>query len=248
MAKITLNNVNVEIPVFNSQGRSLKKTLMGIATGGKIGLTESGKTVIQSLININLKIENRERIGLLGHNGAGKSTLLRVLSKVYTPTSGTAKIEGTIGSLIDISLGIDAEATGLENIFLRGALLGIPKKKIDEELYKIIEFSELGEFINMPVRTYSTGMHMRLAFSVSTMIRPEILLMDEWLSVGDQGFQKKAEGRLSEMVDQSNILVIASHSRSLIEKCCTRAVWLEHGQIRMDSDAKTTCDAYFSQD
>lgn len=246
MAKIVLNNVNVEIPVFNSQGRSLKKALMGMATGGKIGLTESGKTVVQSLININLKVKNRERIGLLGHNGAGKSTLLRVLSKVYTPTSGTALIEGTIGSLIDISLGIDTEATGLENIFLRGALLGIPKKRIEQELPKIIEFSELGEFINMPVRTYSTGMHMRLAFSVSTMIRPEILLMDEWLSVGDQGFQKKAEQRLTEMVDQSNILVIASHSRSLIEKCCTRAVWLEHGQILMDTDAKSTCEAYFS--
>jgi len=246
MAEINLESVNVEIPVFNSQGRSLKKTLMGIATGGKIGLTESGKTVVQSLDDINLKVANHERIGLLGHNGAGKSTLLRVLGKVYTPTSGKARIIGSIGSLIDISLGIDSEATGLENIFLRGALLGLSKKKIEGELPEIVEFSELGDFINMPVRTYSTGMHMRLAFAVSTIIRPEILLMDEWLSVGDQGFQKKAEKRLTEIVDQSNILVIASHSRELIEKCCTRAIWLEHGKIVMDSDVHSVCNAYFN--
>ncbi len=245
MAEIKLENVSVEIPVFNSQGRSLKKAIMGMATGGKIGLTESGKTVVKSLENINLVVSNHERIGLLGHNGAGKSTLLRVLGKVYAPTSGKAFIHGSIGSLIDISLGIDTEATGLENIFLRGALLGIPKKRIIDELPQIIDFSELGDFINMPVRTYSTGMHMRLAFAVSTIIRPEILLMDEWLSVGDQGFQKKAEARLTEIVNQSNILVIASHSRELIEKCCTRAVWLEHGKIVLDSDVHTVCEAYF---
>lgn len=245
MAAIELKDVSVEIPVYDSQGRSLKKRIMGLATGGKIGLTESGNTLVRSLTGINLSITNRERVGLLGLNGAGKSTLLRVLGKVYAPTSGTARIIGSIGSLIDISLGIDSEATGLENIFLRGALLGISKKCIESELEHIIEFSELGEFINMPVRTYSTGMHMRLAFSVSTMIKPEILLMDEWLSVGDQAFQKKAELRLSEMVDHSNILVIASHSRKLIEKCCTRALWLENGKIVMDSDAKATCEAYF---
>ncbi len=170
---------------------------MGFATGGKIGLNESGRTIIKSLSNINLEIANNERVGLLGHNGAGKSTLLRVLGGVYTPSSGYAEINGKVGSLIDISLGIDSEATGLENIFLRGALLGISKKKIEQELENIIEFSELGDFINMPVRTYSTGMHMRLAFAVSTMITPDILLMDEWLSVGDQGFQDKAEKKLS---------------------------------------------------
>jgi O-antigen export system, ATP-binding protein len=245
MAEIKLEHVGVEIPVFNSQGRSLKKKLMGIATGGKIGLTEKGKTVIQSLTDVNLHIKDYERVGLLGHNGAGKSTLLRVLGKVYTPTVGVARISGSIGSLIDISLGIDSEATGIENIFLRGALLGVPRKKIEKDLPDIIEFSELGEFINMPVRTYSTGMHMRLAFSVSTIIRPEILLMDEWLSVGDKGFQEKAERRLTEMVNESNILVIASHSRTLIEKCCTRALLLEHGQIVMDSDPETVCNAYF---
>lgn len=245
MAFISLNNVCVDIPIFNSQGRSLKKTVMGIATGGKIGLTESGKTVVRTLDRISFSVSARERIGLIGHNGAGKSTLLRVLSRVYTPTCGSIVIDGDIGSLIDISLGIDGEATGIENIFLRAALLGIPKKKVIQELDSIIEFSELGDFIQLPVRTYSTGMHLRLAFAVSTMINPSILLMDEWLSVGDKSFQQKAERRLNELIERSNILVIASHSKELIERCCTRVLWLEHGSIRMDGPANEVCAAYF---
>ena len=245
MGHILLNNVSVDIPIFNSQGRSLKKTIMGMATGGRIGLTESGKTVVRSLDHLNLEIKSHERVGLIGHNGAGKSTLLRVLSSVYEPTEGFAKINGSIGSLIDISLGIDLEATGLENIYLRSALLGISKKKVDKELNSIVEFTELGDFINMPVRTYSTGMHMRLAFAVSTMISPDILLMDEWLSVGDQSFQEKAENRLNRLIERTNILVIATHSRRLIERCCTRVLWLEHGRLKMDGSPVQVCPLYF---
>lgn len=245
MAQINLKNVVVDIPIFNSQGRSLKKTVMGVATGGRIGLTEAGKTMVRSLDEISIEIKPRERIGLVGHNGAGKSTLLRVLGKVYEPSSGIAEINGSIGSLIDISLGIDGEATGIENIYLRAALLGISKKEVDQELDSLIEFTELGDFINMPVRTYSTGMHMRLAFAVSTMIHPDILLMDEWLSVGDASFQHKAEERLNGLIERSNILVIASHSRHLIERCCTRVIWLEHGKIKMDDVPEKVCPEYF---
>lgn len=245
MVKIELKNVCVDIPVYNSQGRSLKKTVMGVATGGKIGLTENGHSIVRSLENVNLSLNSGERLGIVGHNGAGKSTLLRVLGKVYYPTSGTAEIQGKIGSLIDISLGIDPEATGVENIFLRAALLGIPKDLISSKLDEIILFSELGEFIKMPVRTYSTGMHMRLAFAVSTMINPEILLMDEWLSVGDLNFRTKAENRLSSLIERSNILIIASHSRTLIEKCCNRVIWLEHGKVVMDDDPSVVCSKYF---
>ncbi|MFR7547950.1 MAG: ABC transporter ATP-binding protein [Parasutterella excrementihominis] len=218
---------------------------MGMATGGRIGLTESGRTVVRSLDHLNLEIKSHERVGLIGHNGAGKSTLLRVLSSVYEPTEGVAKITGSIGSLIDISLGIDLEATGLENIYLRSALLGIPKKNVDKELNSLVEFTELGDFINMPVRTYSTGMHMRLAFAVSTMISPDILLMDEWLSVGDQSFQEKAENRLNRLIERTNILVIATHSRRLIERCCTRVLWLEHGRLKMDGSPEQVCPLYF---
>ena len=245
MPQINLQNVSVSIPIYNSQGRSFKKTLMGLASGGRIGLTEKGVTVVQSLTDINLKINSKERVGLIGCNGAGKSTLLRVLAKVYEPTEGAAQIVGYVGSLIGISLGIDSEATGVENIFMRAALLGIPKKVVEEKLDDLIAFAELDDFINMPVRTYSSGMHMRLAFAVSTMISPEILLMDEWLSVGDKKFNEKAEKRLTSLIENSNILVIASHSRALIENCCTRVVWLENGRIKMDGDPKEVCRMYF---
>lgn len=245
MSKIELEQISVDIPIFNSHGRSLKKKVMGIATGGHIGSTDSGMTIVRCIDNLSVSIHEKERVGLVGHNGAGKSSLLRVLGRVYTPTSGKAVIKGQIGSLIDISLGIDSEATGLENIYLRAALLGIPKKLVEKELDNLIEFSELGDFIHLPVRTFSTGMHMRLAFAVSTMIQPDILLMDEWLSVGDQNFQKKAEKRLNNLIERSNILIIASHSRSLIEKCCTRVLWLEHGKLKMDGSPQEVCPKYF---
>lgn len=245
MTRILLEHVNIDIPIYNSHARSLKKAMMNVATGGRIGRGENGKTIVRALSDISFSIQQRERIGLLGHNGSGKSTLLRVLSGVYAPTSGKVVIEGDVGSLIDISLGIDGEATGIENIFLRAALLGINKRYVEKQLENIIEFSELGNFINMPVRTYSTGMHMRLAFAVSTMINPEILLMDEWLSVGDQNFQKKAEMKLNGLIERSNILVIASHSRDLIERCCTRVLWLEHGVLKMDGSSSEVCKEYF---
>lgn len=245
MAYIKLRNVSVDIPIFNSQGRSLKKQVLGIATGGRVGLTEKGKTIVRSLHNINLEVKSQDRLGIIGHNGAGKSTLLRVLGKVYEPTFGTSIIQGKVGSLIGISLGIDSEATGIENIYIRAALLGIPQKTVDRQLDELIDFSGLGEFINMPVRTYSTGMHMRLAFAVSTMITPDILLMDEWLSVGDENFQKKAEARLNGLIERSNILVIASHSRNLIERCCNKVLWLERGEIKMLGSPKEVCSQYF---
>lgn len=245
MASISLKNVSVDIPIYNSQGRSLKKTILGMATGGKIGLTEKGKTIIRTLDDISLEISPKERVGLIGHNGAGKSTLLRVFGNVYVPNIGSAVIKGKVGSLIDVSLGIDPEASGIENIFLRAALLGIPKPVVEKEIDNIIEFSELGSFIEMPVRTYSSGMHLRLAFAVSTMISPDILLMDEWLSVGDQSFQKKAEKRLNSLIERSSILVIASHSKELIERCCSRVLWLEHGRLKMDGAPQEVLPKYF---
>jgi lipopolysaccharide transport system ATP-binding protein len=194
---------------------------------------------------MSFSLKDGDRVGLLGHNGAGKSTLLRLLGRVYEPSSGTASIKGTLGSLIDISLGIDHEATGRENIYFRGGLLGMTKAEIKKQLEAIIDFSELGNFIDMPLRTYSSGMHLRLAFSVSTILRPEILLMDEWLSVGDEGFKHKAEQQMSELVQSTNILVIASHSREIIEKTCNRVLWLEHGKIRMDDKPEFVLKAYF---
>ena len=245
MANISLINVGLDIPIFNPGARSLKKKLIQGITGGSLHQSDQGPVVVRALQNINLEFKHGDRVGLLGHNGAGKSTLLRVLSGVYKPTSGQVAINGQVASLIDVSLGIDSEATGRENIFIRGALLGLRKKQINEQLEEIIEFSELGDFIDMPVRTYSSGMHLRLAFSVSTVIRPEILIMDEWLSVSDENFKHKAENRMQKLVESTSILIIASHSKELLLKTCNRIVLLDHGFVKMNSDPAVVCNEYF---
>ena len=245
MALIDFQNVCVDFPIYNANGRSLKKLLIQVATGGQLGADPQGRVVVRALEDLSFTLKDGDRVALLGHNGAGKSTLLRLSSGVYEPSAGVARIEGEIGSLIDISLGIDPEATGRENIFLRGGLLGMTRREISNRIDEIIDFSELGDFVDMPLRTYSTGMHLRLAFAVSTIVRPEILLMDEWLSVGDEGFKHKAEKRLTELVESTNILVIASHSRDLVMHTCNRVIWLEHGKIRMDGDPDSVCHAYF---
>lgn len=245
MAGIEFKNVCVEIPVYNASGRSLKKKLMKMTTGGQLEMSQNNCVIVQALENINFTLKDGDRLGVLGHNGAGKSTLLRVLSRVYEPTSGVVRVDGSMGSLIDISLGIDPEFTGRENAYFRGRLLGLSKAEINARMDEIIEFSELGHYADMPLRTYSTGMHMRLAFAVSTMLRSDILLMDEWLSVGDESFINKAEKRMRELVEASNILVIASHSRELILNTCNRVIWLEHGRIKMDDIPERVVDAYF---
>lgn len=245
MASIVFDQVSVDFPIYNASGRSLKKQLMRATTGGRLGADPQGRVIVRALEGLSFRLSEGDRVGLLGHNGAGKSTLLRLLGRVYEPTAGTVRIQGNIGSLIDVSLGIDPEASGRENIYLRGAMLGLTRAQISHHFEDIVAFSELGDFIEMPVRTYSSGMHLRLAFAVSTVVRPEILLMDEWLSVGDESFKHKAEQRLTELVQATHILVLASHSRELIQHTCNRVIWLEQGRIRMDAGAAEVCAAYF---
>ena len=247
MAYIKFNNASIDIPVFNANSRSLKNKIIRVASIGKLGNDTSGHIIVKALKNLNFELKNGDKLGLIGSNGAGKSTLLRAISGVYPPTKGKVMIQGNVASLIDISLGIDHEATGRENIFLRGALLGIMKAEMKEMIDEIIEFSDLNEFIDMPVRTYSSGMHLRLAFSVSTVIKPEILIMDEWLSVGDENFKNKADTRLAKLVNSTDILVIASHSSELIKKNCNRVIWLENGEIKMDGNPNKICSLYFNE-
>jgi lipopolysaccharide transport system ATP-binding protein len=209
------------------------------------GLSSSGHLSIEALRDLDLNIFAGDRLGIVGHNGSGKSTLLRLLSGIYEPSSGSIERSGSIASLVDISLGINGENTGRENIFLRGKLMGLSKKEIDEKIEEIIEFSELGDYINLPVRIYSSGMLLRLAFSVSTSITADILIMDEWLSVGDGAFAERASARLRGLVDESEILIIASHDRDLIEKTCNKVVWLEHGHIKKIGPNKDITSEYF---
>jgi lipopolysaccharide transport system ATP-binding protein len=245
MAHISLEQASVVLPIFNSSSRSLTNSLVSAATGGVLTAQRGGHISIEALKNLDLEISAGDRLGIMGHNGSGKSTLLRLLSGIYEPSSGKIERSGSIASLVDISLGINAESTGRENIFLRGKLMGLSKKEIDEKIDEIIEFSELGDYINLPVRIYSSGMLLRLAFSVSTSITADILIMDEWLSVGDGAFAERASNRLRELVDSSEILVIASHTRSLIEETCNKVVWLEHGVIKKVGPVDEIVPQYF---
>ncbi len=244
---IEFRDVSIHFPVFNASTRSFRKRVIQVATGGIVAPDHTGHIVVQALTNLNFGIRSGERVALFGHNGAGKTTLLGALSRIYAPTSGTAEISGSVGSLINISLGTDPESTGRENIFLRAAILGLGRDFIQKNLEEIIEFSELGDFIDLPVRTYSSGMQLRLAFAVSTMLRPEILVMDEWLSVGDKNFQSKAAARLDAMLRDTKILVLATHSRDLALRHCNRALWLEHGRIKLDGPVKDVAAAYFGK-
>lgn len=245
MAQIQLSHLGVDIPVLNAKNRSLKNRLLRVSGTGRLDVDRNRQVIARVLKDLNLVLSDGDRLGLIGPNGSGKSSLLRVLSGVYPPTKGHMFSVGRVVSLIDVGFGIDPELTGRENIFLRGALLGLNNGEIKGKLDEIIDFAELGDFIDMPVRIYSSGMHMRLAFSVSTIIRPEILLMDEWLSVGDDAFRRKAEARLMDLTLSTKILVIASHSRQLIESTCDRVIWLDQGSIKMDGYPSEVCEAYF---
>jgi lipopolysaccharide transport system ATP-binding protein len=244
-ASIELDNVEVVFPIFNAASLSLKNRILSAFTGGGIDRDHNGIVIVKGLLDINLKINPGERVGLIGHNGAGKTTLLRVLSGIYQPTHGFAKISGECVSLINIGLGIDPEATGRENILLRGVMMGMRPDAIKQISEEIIDFSGLGKFIDLPFRTYSTGMQLRLAFAVSTALRPQILIMDEWLSTGDEEFKERADRRLSEVVSAAEILILASHSHELLMNNCNRLICLERGKITMDGSAEVVAKTYF---
>ena len=229
--QIRLEDVSVEFPIYNASTRSLKNSLIHMTTGGRIGFDANDRVRVQALNDVTLTLEHGDRVGLVGHNGAGKTTLLRVLAGVYEPMLGRIHREGRVAPLFDISLGIDPESTGYENIFIRGLLLGFSPEEIRTRMDDIATFTELGHYLSMPVRTYSTGMRLRLAFAVSTCIEPEIVLMDEWLGVGDAAFVEKAERRLEGLVGRAGILVLASHNPALLERTCTTGVLLDAGQV-----------------
>ena len=233
-ASIIAENLTVDFTVYNSPHRSLKKNLLKIATGGRISSEAGGGITIRALDGVSFSLTSGDRLGVMGHNGSGKSTLLRVLAGVYEPSGGRLEVQGKIASLLDISIGMDPEASGIENIYLRGLLLGLGKEEIRQKVEEIVDFSGLGDFIDLPIRTYSSGMAMRLAFSIATCVEADILLMDEWLSVGDADFVKKAEDRLKSLVNKTPILVMASHSPEVLKEVCTRVIRLEGGRIALE--------------
>ncbi|MEO8160683.1 MAG: ABC transporter ATP-binding protein [Arenimonas sp.] len=231
MPSISLRDCSLDLPIYGTINRSLKGAVMASATGGHIAAASRNVTVVQALKNVSLEIRAGDRVGLVGHNGAGKTTLLRLIAGIYEPTGGHVEVQGRVSSFINLGLGMDLEATGRENIVLSGLMFGMDFDEVNRLAPAIGEFSGLGDFLDMPVRSYSSGMTMRLVFSIVTSVPAEILVMDEWLSVGDADFVVHAEQRLRQLVDAASILVLASHDPAVIAKLCNLIVHLEHGEV-----------------
>ncbi len=244
MASIVVRNATVDIPIFDNTSRSLKKAALGYSIGGALGGGENKAVIVRALSNVSLDLKSGDRFGLIGHNGAGKSTLLRVLAGIYEPTDGTVKIAGKVAAMFDMGLGMNSDATGFDNIRMGGLYLGMSLKEIDAKLPDIAAFSELSDFLNLPVRTYSQGMRTRLSFALVTSVDPEILIIDEGISAGDAEFMQKARDRLLALVERSNILVLASHQLGLIIELCSHCAILKHGQVVKIGPAKDVVKEY----
>ncbi|MBY0527551.1 MAG: ABC transporter ATP-binding protein [Gemmataceae bacterium] len=243
MARIHLDNVGLTFRV-RPHGRITFKESVIRRIRQMFTSTRTPKMKVRALQNINLDIHDGERLGIIGHNGAGKSTLLKLLAGVYPPTRGRRVVEGRISSLFEIALGFELDATGKENIAYRGYLQGETRRSILAKMGAIEEFSELGNFLNMPVRYYSAGMMVRLAFSIATAINPEILLIDEVLTAGDLAFQDKARQRMQDMMAKARLIVLVSHDLLSLHKMCNKAIWMDHGRIRQAGSVKEVVTAY----
>ncbi len=231
MTTIELKNVCLTYPIYGTNSRSFKTSLLKIATGGS--LKKNNKAVhVEALKAIDISLQSGDRLGLVGHNGAGKTTLLKILAQIYEPSSGSVKIAGKTSCLFDIMVGMDADLTGYENIVLRGLLLGLCKKSIEKIIPEVEDFAELGDFIKMPLKSYSSGMLLRLAFGIITSIQAEIILIDEVVNVGDAGFMEKAKARVTNLIHNSEIMVLSTHDHSLLRQFCNKALWLEKGEIK----------------
>ena len=242
-ASIDAHDVAVLFPLYHGNSRSLKKLLVAAASG-RLAEDQQHRVVVRALSDINFSLKSGERLGLVGSNGAGKTTLLRVLAGIYEPIFGSVRVHGTLNALLDPSLGMNPELTGRENIMLRGLYNGLSQPMLARLEEDVIEFSELSDFIDLPMRIYSSGMAVRLGFALATAIRPRILLMDEWFLAGDAGFMEKAKLRLEDMVRAADILVLTTHSDPIVREWCTRVIWLEKGRIRADGPAAEIMDQY----
>ena len=235
---IRANDISMRYLMTYDRIQSIKEYIVQMLRG-KIKYEE-----FWALKNVSFEVERGEVVGIIGHNGAGKSTLLKVISGILKPIGGSLEVHGNVVPMLELGSGFDHDLTGRENIFLNGSILGYSEKYLKEKYEQIVEFSELGKFIDVPIRNYSSGMLMRLAFSIATVVQPEILIVDEILAVGDAAFQEKSKTRMLELMSGGTTVLFVSHSLEQIREMCDRVIWLEHGQIKAIGATKEICDAY----
>jgi ABC-type polysaccharide/polyol phosphate transport system ATPase subunit len=248
MTLIDLQNVSVLLPIYNTRGRALKHEILRRTIGSNLDHPKDHRvTIVQALNDVTLRVNHGDRIGLIGRNGAGKTTLLRVMSRIYPPTSGKVQIVGKISSMTDLSIGMNPEATGYENIVMRGVMLGLTHKQAAALIPDVEEFTELGEYLDLPIRTYSAGMMLRLAFAVSTAVNPDIIILDEMVSAGDIAFVEKARVRITALIEKASILILATHDEATLQQFCPVAVWLNYGRVAAIGDTKSVLAQYHSE-
>ena len=245
MAAIALDKVCVDFPIYDSD-RSLRKLLFRGKVGGIVNSDASRRhrVTVRGLDNLSFELHDGDRLGLIGHNGAGKSTLLRVMAGAYRPSSGTIVVDGEVSSLLTLGIGFDTDDTGYENLYTAGLYLGMTPREIRARADEIAEFTELGEYLRMPVRTYSSGMQIRLSFAIATALEPDILLIDEVLGAGDAQFMIKARARIEQLMQRASVLVLASHSTEIVRQFCNKAMLLEAGRVIEFGNADSTIAAY----
>lgn len=242
-APVALDGVSLRFVSYRDKQYSIKRAILDLVLRRE-GPAPSSE--FWALRDISLRVHKGERLGVLGHNGAGKSTLLRLMARIYPPTSGRLRVQGTVAPLIEMGAGFNPELSGADNILLNGALLGYSRREMQARMDEIWEFTELREFADMPLKYYSSGMYTRLAFAVATSVEPEILLIDESLSVGDASFQSKAKRRIRELLDRSHVVVIVSHDMNALRELCTRGIWLDHGRVIADGPIGPLIDRYLA--
>ena len=235
---IDVNNVTMDFRIQNENIKSIKEYLISLIRG-KVSYSE-----FRALEDVNFHVEKGQVCGIIGRNGAGKSTLLKIIAGVLSPTKGSVKVNGNIAPMLELGAGFDQDLSARENIYLNGAILGYSKEFLDEKYQQIVDFSELHEFMDNPIRTYSSGMMIRLAFSIATIVEPEVLIVDEILSVGDASFAEKSGKRMRELMSGGTTVLMVSHVLAQIREMCDRVIWLDHGKIKMDGDPDEVCDAY----
>lgn len=245
MANLLIENVSVSFPLYHGESRSLKKTVFAAASG-RLGEDRKKRLVVEALRDISFSLSTGDRLGFVGSNGAGKTTLLRSMAGIYEPVAGKITIDGAVTALLDPGQGMNFELTGRENIRLRGLFNGFNDKQIGRLQEDVAAFAGLDQFLELPVRTYSSGMIVRLGFALATAIKPQILLMDEWILAGDASFLDKARHRLETMVRGAEILVLSSHSSDIIMQWCNRVIWMDAGKIRADGPPEEVLAAYLS--